>query len=279
MDAVGLTDDLHPFVADNPYYRQLFYEELPGSLRSLADDPSPANQVRASRHLQPRHRGQPGPHRLLRLAEGVHDARHPARHAGVDQARSATTSVGTWRGARSPAAVTSPPTTRTGTSSPTRMGELMPLALGMIQWVDQQFDEQPFGLDNQEFIAYAADRGAAPPRRDRVRARAPRRGDRPRLLPRRPRRPLRGRGRGGHVGGRATRVRGTHSSDTSGVRGPHASENDHEGTPRSRTGGTPDAVRTMRSERSPAHRARRRTCRGRRRWARSAVRSRARGAA
>ena len=45
------------------------------------------------------------------------------------------------------------------------------------------------------------------------------------------------------------------------------------------TGGTPDAVRTMRSERSPAHRARRRTCRGRRRWARSAVRSRARGAA
>ena len=41
MDAVGLTTDLHPFVADNPYYRQLFYEELPNSLGR-----SPTTRVR-----------------------------------------------------------------------------------------------------------------------------------------------------------------------------------------------------------------------------------------
>ncbi len=39
-----------------------------------------------------------------------------------------------------------------------RMDELLPLALGMIDWVNQQFDEQPFGLDNNEFLTYAADR-------------------------------------------------------------------------------------------------------------------------
>ena len=39
-----------------------------------------------------------------------------------------------------------------------RMNELLPLALGMIEWVNQQFEVQPFGLDNDEFLAYAADR-------------------------------------------------------------------------------------------------------------------------
>ena len=39
-----------------------------------------------------------------------------------------------------------------------RMNELLPLALGMIDWVNEQFDEQPFGLDNNEFLEYAADR-------------------------------------------------------------------------------------------------------------------------
>lgn len=37
-------------------------------------------------------------------------------------------------------------------------GELLPLALGMIQWVNDQFEEQPFGLDPDEFVSYAADR-------------------------------------------------------------------------------------------------------------------------
>ncbi len=48
FDAVGLTDDLHPFIEENTAYRQIFTEELPASLYALADDPSPRNQIRAS---------------------------------------------------------------------------------------------------------------------------------------------------------------------------------------------------------------------------------------
>ncbi|GAA3727798.1 ribonucleoside-diphosphate reductase beta chain [Spinactinospora alkalitolerans] len=48
LDALGVTDDLHAYVRDNPGYRVLFYEELPAALNALTDDPSPRNQVRAS---------------------------------------------------------------------------------------------------------------------------------------------------------------------------------------------------------------------------------------
>ena len=39
-----------------------------------------------------------------------------------------------------------------------RMGELLPHALGMIQWVQDQFEEIPFDNDPEEIIQYAADR-------------------------------------------------------------------------------------------------------------------------
>ena len=48
FDAVGMTDDLHPFLDENDAYRQIFTEELPQSLHALVDDPSPHNQIRAS---------------------------------------------------------------------------------------------------------------------------------------------------------------------------------------------------------------------------------------
>ena len=48
LDAVGLHDDLHELVENNPGYRRIFYEELPTVLRALDDDPSPEAQVRAS---------------------------------------------------------------------------------------------------------------------------------------------------------------------------------------------------------------------------------------
>ena len=48
LDALGVREDLHDFVDKNPGYRALFYEELPKSLETLLDDPSPRNQVRAS---------------------------------------------------------------------------------------------------------------------------------------------------------------------------------------------------------------------------------------
>lgn len=48
LDSLDITADLHEWVEDNPGYHKLFYEELPAVLRSLDDDPSPANQVRAA---------------------------------------------------------------------------------------------------------------------------------------------------------------------------------------------------------------------------------------
>ncbi|MGX7730324.1 R2-like ligand-binding oxidase [Rhodococcus sp. 2H158] len=157
MDAVGLTADLHPYVADNPYYRQLFYEELPHSLRVLETDPSPANQVRASVTYNHVIEGSlaltgyyawqkvctkrgilPGMQELVRRI-GDDERRHMAwgtftcrRHVAADDSN--------WDVVQQ------------------RMGELLPLALGMIQWVNDQFEEQPFGLDPDEFVAYAADR-------------------------------------------------------------------------------------------------------------------------
>ncbi|WP_410625867.1 R2-like ligand-binding oxidase [Amycolatopsis sp. cmx-8-4] len=48
LSAVGLTEDLHEYVADNPGYREIFYRRLPAALHALDSDPSPANQVVAS---------------------------------------------------------------------------------------------------------------------------------------------------------------------------------------------------------------------------------------
>ena len=157
MDAVGLTDDLHPYVAENPYYRELFYEQLPHSLQILQDDPSPLNQIRASVtynhviegslaltgyyawHVICTERGiLPGMQQLIghisdderrHMAWGTFTCR---RHVAADDTL--------WN------AVTQ------------RMGELLPLALGMIDWVQEQFPESPFGIDNSVFAEYAADR-------------------------------------------------------------------------------------------------------------------------
>ena len=158
MDAVGLTNDLHPFVADNPYYRQLFYEELPNALRALADDPGPANQVRASvtyNHVIEGSLALTGYYawqKVCTMRGTFPGMLELIKHIGDDERRHMA--WGTFTCRRHVAADDANWDVVTA-----RMGELMPLALGMIQWVDQQFDEQPFGLDNQEFIAYAADRG------------------------------------------------------------------------------------------------------------------------
>lgn len=144
MDEVGLTSDLHPYVADNPYYRQLFYEELPHSLQVLDSDPSPANQVRASVTYNHVIEGSlaltgyyawqkvcttrgilPGMQELVQRI-GDDERRHMAwgtftcrRHVAADDSN--------WNVVQE------------------RMNELLPMALGMIGWVNDQFDEQPYG--------------------------------------------------------------------------------------------------------------------------------------
>lgn len=48
FDAVGMTGDLHEFIEHNEHYQEIFTRALPESLYALGDDPSPANQIRAS---------------------------------------------------------------------------------------------------------------------------------------------------------------------------------------------------------------------------------------
>lgn len=157
MDAVGLTGDLNSYVSENPHYRRLFYDELPASLHALDTDPSPVNQVRASvtyNHviegslaLTGYHAWQkvcttrdilPGMRRLIKFI-GDDERRHMAwgtftcrRHLAADDSL--------WQ------VITD------------RMAELMPSALGMIEWTNAQFETPPFGFDTDEFVGYAADR-------------------------------------------------------------------------------------------------------------------------
>jgi ribonucleoside-diphosphate reductase beta chain len=157
MDAVGLTEDMHPYVAENPHYRKLFYEELPESLGVLAADPSPVNQIRASvtynhviegslaltgyyawQRICTERNILPGMQELVRRI-GDDERRHMAwgtftcrRHVAADDSN--------WQVVQD------------------RMGELLPLALRMIEWVNDQFEDHPFGVEPQEFIDYAADR-------------------------------------------------------------------------------------------------------------------------
>lgn len=157
MDAVGLVEDLHPYVAENPHYRKLFYEELPECLRILQTDPSPANQIRASvtyNHVIEGSLALTGYYAWQKVcvARGILPGMQElVRRIGDDERRHMA--WGTFTCRRHVAADDS-----LWDVVQQRMGELLPHALNMIEWVNQQFDEMPFGIDNQEFVAYAADR-------------------------------------------------------------------------------------------------------------------------
>ncbi|GED96392.1 R2-like ligand-binding oxidase [Gordonia crocea] len=157
MDAVGLTEDLHPYVAENPHYRKLFYEELPQSLRILRDDPSPRNQIRASvtyNHVVEGSLALTGYYAWNRVCVennilyGMQDL---IGHISDDERRHMA--WGTFTCRRHVAADDSLWDVVTG-----RMGELLPIALEMITWVNERFDDPPFGFDNDDFVNYAADR-------------------------------------------------------------------------------------------------------------------------
>lgn len=157
MDEVGLTGDLHPFVAENPYYRQLFYEELPGSLGDLTTDPSPVNQIKASvtyNHVIEGSLALTGYYAWQKVCtkEGIFPGMQDlVKHIGDDERRHMA--WGTFTCRRHVAADDS-----LWDVVQQRMVELMPLALGMIEWVNNQFPVNPFGIDDKEYLTYAADR-------------------------------------------------------------------------------------------------------------------------
>jgi ribonucleoside-diphosphate reductase beta chain len=158
LDAVGLTEDLHGYLDPLPAYRQMFYDELPDSLNALSSDASPAAQIRASVTYNHVVEGMlaltgyyawhkicvernilPGMQELVRRI-GDDERRHMAwgtftcrRHVAADDAN--------WGVFES------------------RMNELMPLALDATEQGFALFDVLPFGLVQDEFTQYAADKG------------------------------------------------------------------------------------------------------------------------
>lgn len=159
LDAVGLYEDLSPFIAENPHYRRLFYDELPNSLRVLESDPSPANQIRASVTYNHVIEGSlaltgyyawqrtctergilPGMQQLIKRI-GDDERRHMAwgtftcrRHVAADDAN--------WQIVQD------------------RMAELLPIALNMIEWSMTRFDSPPLGIPTEELVNYAGDRAS-----------------------------------------------------------------------------------------------------------------------
>jgi ribonucleoside-diphosphate reductase beta chain len=160
LDAVGVTEDLHHYVADNPGYRRIFYEELPAALDRLLDDHSPEAQVRASVtynqivegmlaltgyhawNLVCKGRGMlPGMQEIVKRI-GDDERRHMAwgtftcrRHVAADDA--------IWGVVE------------------TRIQELMEPALAMVAYPLEQFATiPPFGLDKDALVQYAFDRGS-----------------------------------------------------------------------------------------------------------------------
>ena len=155
FDAVGATDDLNPLVADNPGYRALFLEALPAALGALHDDPSPANQVRASvtyNHIVEGVLALTGYHAWNQVcqARGILPGMQAiVRHIGQDERRHMAWGTFTCRRhiAADPALYDVVEET---------MGELLPAALAAISFLDQY--DQPLGLDVAEFVTYAASR-------------------------------------------------------------------------------------------------------------------------
>ena len=158
LDAVGVTDDLHGYLDGLPAYREIFYEELPKCLNALSTDPSPAAQVRASvtyNHIVEgmlaltgyytwhkicvEHGILPGMQELIRRI-GDDERRHMAwgtftcrRHVAADDANWAVFE--------------------------TRMNELMPLGLRLVEEGFALYDPMPFGISTEDMLQYSTDKG------------------------------------------------------------------------------------------------------------------------
>ncbi|MQA86133.1 MAG: R2-like ligand-binding oxidase [Streptosporangiales bacterium] len=157
LDALGISDDLHTWVADNSGYRKLFYEELPASLQALDSDPSPASQVRASvtyNHVIEGSLALTGYWQWNRLFTeyGIFPGmRQIIKHIGDDERRHMA--WGTFTCRRHVAA-----DDRMWEVVTQRFDELVPYAVELIEVGNARFPEDPFDRDVQDTVAYARDR-------------------------------------------------------------------------------------------------------------------------
>jgi ribonucleoside-diphosphate reductase beta chain len=158
MDTVGLTDDLHGLVQNNPGYREIFYKALPESLHALHADPSPENQVRASvtyNHVVEGTLALTGYyawHKICVSRGILPGMQQVIRHIGDDERRHMA--WGTFTCRRHVAA-----DDRNWEVVQDQMAQLLPHAIAQVQWLPDDAPEVlPFELDKDELTAYAADR-------------------------------------------------------------------------------------------------------------------------
>lgn len=161
FDTIGQTSDLHSHVEYSPAYDTIFKQELPKSLYALQEDPTPANQVRASVTYNHVVEGTlaltgyfawakvcasrdilPGMQKLIKLI-GDDERRHMAwgtfacrRHVAADDSN--------WDVVDE------------------RMQELLPASLQLIVALFDQFENEgkktPFGISVDEMSDYALDK-------------------------------------------------------------------------------------------------------------------------
>ncbi|MGC7095650.1 R2-like ligand-binding oxidase [Amycolatopsis lurida] len=155
LDAVGVTEDLHDHVENNPGYRAIFYDELPTALGRLIDDPSPENQVRASvvyNHVVEGVLALTGYYvwnRACRAHGILPGMQQLIRHIGDDERRHMA--WGTFTCRRHVAA-----DDRNWDVVTEQMQALLPHAIAQIEWTTRQFDGDPFELRLDGVMEYAA---------------------------------------------------------------------------------------------------------------------------
>jgi ribonucleoside-diphosphate reductase beta chain len=162
LDAVGISEDLHPYIADNPGYRRIFYEELPEALDVLSRDPSPRAQLRASityNHIVEGMLALTGYHafNMVITAKGIMPGvQELVRRIGDDERRHMA--WGTFTCRRHVAA-----DDRNWRHVEQRMNELLEPALQTydhpLRVLVDRYGAVPFDIDEQELLAYAFGRG------------------------------------------------------------------------------------------------------------------------
>jgi ribonucleoside-diphosphate reductase beta chain len=159
LDAVGVKEDLHGYVQDNPGYRKIFYEELPLALDALLDDPSPAAQVRASvtyNHIVEGMLALTGYHAWNLVCKGRGIApgmQEIVKRIGSDERRHMA--WGTFTCRRHVAGDDA-----VWSVVEQRMQELIPAAIEMVSYPFEQLGVAPFGIEKDDMVQYAFGRGS-----------------------------------------------------------------------------------------------------------------------
>jgi ribonucleoside-diphosphate reductase beta chain len=158
FDAIGITEDLHPYVECNAPYMQIFTEELPASLYALEQDPSAYNQIRASvtyNHMIEGALALTGYYGWQKVCTSrgiLPGMQRVIKHIGDDERRHMA--WGTFTCRRHVAADDS-----LWQVVHDRIGELMGLLTETIVVGNGLFDNKPpFGIDPDEMTEYAVDK-------------------------------------------------------------------------------------------------------------------------